>query len=128
MFGFPEGTCFGRMTSPCAARASVPKGMASSPIETPKIHPQKMPRKPPNSVLWRYCVNFDDDDLYATVYVERMVNELRQNRGCSVLQGRPTFWEVLLTLLVKCPFSPKNPGESLIVGFLHFLESILSMP
>ena len=34
-------------------------------------------------MLQRYCVNFDDDDLYATVYVERMVNELRQKRGCS---------------------------------------------
>eukprot|EP00435_Cladocopium_sp_Y103_P069384 s512_g33.t1 len=34
----------------------------------------------------RYCVNFDDDDLYATVYVESMVNELRQKRGCSCFQ------------------------------------------
>ncbi len=28
--------------------------------------------------LPRYCVNFDDDDLYANVYVERMVGELRK--------------------------------------------------
>lgn len=48
--------------------------------------------KHPFRVPWRYCVNFDDDDLYATVYVERMVNELRQNRGCT----QPTFCEVLL--------------------------------
>ena len=44
---------------------------------------QRVRRKIHPAMLQRYCVNFDDDDLYATVYVERMVNELRQKRGCS---------------------------------------------
>ena len=49
-------------------------------------------------MLQRYCVNFDDDDLYATVYVERMVNELRQKRGCS--QFAMQRWQSQMIFLV----------------------------
>ena len=42
----------------------------------------------------RYCVHFDDDDLYAGVYVERMVNEMRQrNLVALTLSAWHNFFE-----------------------------------
>ena len=42
----------------------------------------------------QYCVNFDDDDLYADRYVERMVDEMKQrNLVALTLSGWHNFFE-----------------------------------
>ena len=42
----------------------------------------------------QYCVNFDDDDLYAERYVERMVDEMKQrNLVALTLSGWHNFFE-----------------------------------
>jgi len=50
----------------------------------------------------QYCVNFDDDDLYATVYVERMVNELRQR---SLVALTLSAWHNFFESNCRCGYS-----------------------
>jgi len=50
----------------------------------------------------QYCVNFDDDDLYATVYVERMVNELRQR---SLVALTLSAWHNFFESNGRCGYS-----------------------
>eukprot|EP00435_Cladocopium_sp_Y103_P000168 s2088_g1.t1 len=53
----------------------------------------------------QYCVHFDDDDLYAGVYVERMVNEVRQ-RGLVALTL--SAWHNFFESRDRCGYS--TPG------------------
>ena len=53
----------------------------------------------------QYLVNFDDDDLYATVYVERMVNEIRQR---SLVALTLSAWHNFFESRDRCGYS--TPG------------------
>lgn len=68
--------------------------------------------------LSRYCVNFDDDDLYANVYVERMVGELRKILVSShfvVGQAYTGWWFQIFYM-----FNPILGKKSLILT--HFFQ------
>jgi len=53
----------------------------------------------------QYCVNFDDDDLYANVYVERMVGELRKR---SLVALTLSAWHNFFESNCRCGYS--TPG------------------